>query len=60
MLFILGQRVASVGSTEEEFKSSGREIKVCSFPFRANGRAKISMDTDGLLKSLLIKIQMKY
>ena len=42
--------VASVGFTEEELKESGRDIKIGSFPFKANGRAKISMDTDGFIK----------
>ena len=42
--------VASVGYTEEELKGLGRQIKIGSFPFKANGRAKISMDTDGFIK----------
>jgi len=42
--------VASVGLTEKELKDSGKKIKVGSFPFKANGRAKISMDTDGFVK----------
>ena len=42
--------VAAVGSTEEELKDLGRKFKVGVFPFKANGRAKISMDTDGFIK----------
>ena len=47
--------VASVGYTEEELKSLNREIKIGSFPFKANGRAKISMDTDGFVKIICDK-----
>jgi dihydrolipoamide dehydrogenase len=42
--------VASVGATEEELKKAGRKIKVGQFPFKASGRARASMDTDGLIK----------
>lgn len=42
--------VASVGKTEEELKAAGTAIKVGSFPIRALGRARASMDTDGLVK----------
>ena len=42
--------VAGVGLTEEEIKDAGRAIKTGSFPFKANARAKISMDTDGFIK----------
>jgi dihydrolipoamide dehydrogenase len=44
--------VASVGYTEEELKQSGRAYKSGSFPFKASGRARASMDTDGLIKVL--------
>jgi dihydrolipoamide dehydrogenase len=44
--------VAAVGYTEEELKASGRKYKVGSFPFKASGRARASMDTDGLVKVL--------
>ncbi len=44
--------VASVGYTEEQLKESGRKYKVGSFPFMALGRARASMDTDGLVKVL--------
>lgn len=42
--------VAGVGKTEEELKAAGREIKIGSFPIRALGRARASMDIDGLVK----------
>lgn len=44
--------VASVGHTEEELKESGRKYKSGSFPVKALGRARASMDTDGLIKVL--------
>jgi dihydrolipoamide dehydrogenase len=44
--------VASVGYTEEELKKDGKKYKVGSFPFKASGRARASMDTDGLIKVL--------
>lgn len=44
--------VASVGYTEEQLKSSGRAYKVGSFPYKALGRARASMDTEGLVKIL--------
>lgn len=44
--------VASVGKTEEELKSAGIAYKSGSFPFKASGRARASMDTDGLIKVL--------
>ena len=47
--------VAGVGLTEEEIKDAGRAIKTGSFPFKANARAKISMDTDGFIKVIADK-----
>ena len=44
--------VASVGRTEEQLKAEGIKYKVGSFPFKASGRARASMDTDGLVKVL--------
>ena len=44
--------VASVGYTEEQLKEQGRAFKVGKFPFLASGRARASMDTDGLVKVL--------
>lgn len=42
--------VAAVGKTEEELKAAGVNIKVGSFPIKALGRARASMDTAGLIK----------
>jgi len=44
--------VAGVGFTEEQLKEQGRAYKSGSFPFKASGRAKASMDTDGFVKVL--------
>jgi dihydrolipoamide dehydrogenase len=44
--------VASVGYTEEQLKERGVKYKVGKFPFMASGRARASMDTDGLVKVL--------
>ncbi len=44
--------VASVGLTEEQLKANGTKYKAGSFPFKASGRAKASMDTDGFIKVL--------
>lgn len=44
--------VAAVGQTEEQLKEQGKKYKVGSFPFLASGRARASMDTDGLVKVL--------
>lgn len=44
--------VAAVGKTEEELKASGRKYKAGTFPFKASGRARASMDTDGFIKVL--------
>lgn len=47
--------VASVGLTEEQLKEQGKTYKVGSFPFRALGRARASMDVDGVVKILADK-----
>ncbi len=44
--------VASVGYTEEQLKKDGKKYKTGSFPFKASGRARASMDLDGLVKVL--------
>jgi len=44
--------VASVGKTEAELKENGTDFKTGSFPMRALGRARASMDIDGLIKVL--------
>jgi dihydrolipoamide dehydrogenase len=47
--------VASVGYTEEQLKTQGRAYKTGSFPYKALGRARASMDLDGLVKVLADK-----
>jgi len=44
--------VAAVGYTEEQLKEKGVKYKVGNFPFKASGRARASMDTDGFVKVL--------
>ncbi|WP_423148925.1 dihydrolipoyl dehydrogenase [Rubrolithibacter danxiaensis] len=44
--------VASVGFTEEQLKEQGTKYKSGSFPFKASGRARASMDTEGFVKVL--------
>ena len=44
--------VAAVGYTEEELKAKGTAYKTGTFPFKASGRARASMDTDGFVKVL--------
>lgn len=47
--------VAGVGYTEEELKEKGVPYKPGKFPFRALGRARASMDLDGMVKVLAHK-----
>jgi dihydrolipoamide dehydrogenase len=47
--------VACVGATEEQLKEEGRAYKSGSFPYRALGRARASMDIDGQVKVLADK-----
>ncbi len=47
--------VAAVGKTEEQLKEAGIEYKVGKFPFKALGRARASMDTEGIVKVLAHK-----
>ncbi len=42
--------VAAVGKTEEELKEAGVPYKTGKFPFKALGRARASMDTEGMVK----------
>lgn len=44
--------VASVGYTEDELKQKAVAYKTGKFPFRALGRARASMDLDGMVKVL--------
>jgi len=45
-------QVASVGVTEAQAKEQGREIKVGRFPFRVNGKAIASGETEGFVKTI--------
>ncbi len=47
--------VASVGKTEEQLKEAGIPYNVGKFPMRALGRARASMDIDGMVKMLAHK-----
>jgi len=47
--------VASVGKTEQELKEEGVDIKTGSFPMKALGRARASMDIQGLVKIITNK-----
>lgn len=44
--------VAAVGKTEEQLKEAGVNYKLGTFAMRALGRARASMDTDGMIKVL--------
>lgn len=44
--------VAAVGKTEEQLKEAGIAYKSGKFPFKALGRARASMDIDGMIKVL--------
>ena len=45
-------QIASVGLTEVQAKADGREIKVGRFPFKANGKAIASGETEGFVKTV--------
>jgi dihydrolipoamide dehydrogenase len=45
-------QIASVGLTEAQAKKDGREIKVGRFPFRVNGKAIASGETEGFVKTV--------
>ena len=47
--------VASVGKTEDELIAEGKEIKIGSFPIKALGRARASMDIQGTIKVIADK-----
>ena len=47
--------VAAVGATEQELKDAKVPYKAGKFPFKALGRARASMDTDGMVKVLAHK-----
>jgi len=45
-------QVASVGITEQAAKEAKREVKIGRFPFKVNGKAIASGDTDGFVKTI--------
>ncbi|WP_091739590.1 dihydrolipoyl dehydrogenase [Phenylobacterium immobile] len=45
-------QIASIGLTEAQAKEKGLEIKVGRFPFRVNGKAIASGDTEGFVKTI--------
>jgi dihydrolipoamide dehydrogenase len=47
--------VAAVGKTEAQLKEAGIPYKVGKFPMKALGRARASMDTEGMVKILAHK-----
>ena len=47
--------VAGVGKTEEQLKAENIAYKSGKFPFKASGRARASMDTEGFIKVLADK-----
>ncbi len=47
--------VASVGKTEQELIAEGKDIKIGSFPIKALGRARASMDIAGTIKVIADK-----
>jgi dihydrolipoyl dehydrogenase len=44
--------IASVGKSEEELKEAGIAYAVGKFPFTANGRAKVNLQSEGFVKIL--------
>jgi dihydrolipoamide dehydrogenase len=42
--------LASVGKTEEEVSEAGIAFNIGKFPFTANGRAKVNLQTEGFVK----------
>jgi dihydrolipoamide dehydrogenase len=44
--------IASVGKSEEELRAAGVTYIAGKFPFTANGRAKVNLQTEGLVKIL--------
>ncbi len=47
--------VSAVGMTQQEAKEAGRAVKIGKFPFKALGRARASMDLEGVVKIIADK-----
>ncbi len=45
-------QIASVGLTEAQAKAAGRKVRVGRFPFRVNGKAIASGETEGFVKTV--------
>ncbi len=45
-------QIASVGMTEQGAREAGRAVKVGRFPFKVNGKAIASGETDGFVKTI--------
>jgi dihydrolipoamide dehydrogenase len=45
-------QIASVGLTEEQAKTAGLKLKVGRFPFKVNGKAIASGETEGFVKTI--------
>jgi len=45
-------QIASIGLTEAQAKAAGRKVKVGRFPFRVNGKAIASGETEGFVKTV--------
>jgi dihydrolipoamide dehydrogenase len=45
--------LASVGKTEQQCRELGRDIRIGTFPFLANGRARAAEEHDGLVKVIV-------
>ncbi|MHB8529970.1 MAG: dihydrolipoyl dehydrogenase, partial [Caulobacteraceae bacterium] len=45
-------QIASTGLTEAQARERGLEVKIGRFPFRANGKAIASGETEGLVKTV--------
>jgi dihydrolipoamide dehydrogenase len=45
-------QIASVGLTEAQAKTAGHEVRVGRFPFRVNGKAIASGETEGFVKTV--------
>ncbi len=45
-------QIASVGLTEEEARTGGRELRIGRFPYSANGKAIALGETEGMVKTI--------
>lgn len=45
-------QIGSIGSTEQAARDSGRNIRVATFPYKANGKSLALGESDGFVKSI--------